>query len=76
LRDIADQLGNAIACCLEPSTIQMGDEREYITLGFGKRVEPTMAVVNRDDDFAATAIFYRSSGAFLQINGNISRDPI
>ncbi len=68
LRDIADQLGDAIACCPKASAIQMGDEREYITLGFGKRVKPAVTVMNHDDDFAVTAIFYRPQGALFQID--------
>jgi hypothetical protein len=43
----------------------MGDERKYITLGFRKRVEPSVTIMDHNDDLTITAIFDRPLRALL-----------
>ncbi len=52
----------------EIAAVQMLDQRIDIALCIRQWVEPSLAVVNDDDDIVASAVFDRFAGAFLEVD--------
>ena len=51
----------------------MFNQAEYVALGVRQGIEPTLAVVNDDDDVVAAAVLDRLAGAFLEISSTAAQ---